>query len=406
MSRRWIVAAGAAALALFAGACGEKTPQSAGTPEDRPEVLPRLAIDAPREAAERAEVALALRADPPLSDGPRIAWRQLPGGPRVVLSGWNTPRASFRAPEDTTDYSLAFEVEIADGAGTQRAGPAEIRVRCKDDPPEVECFAPAASECGSLVVLQGQGRSYEQQQALAFEWLQVGEGPRVALDSPRSQQASFVAPEASGAYALEFELHVRDGVNPDVVAKVRVEIECDPSAAALAAGEERALLPQPELLDGTRAPAERSFPIPRGAWQLTGTLAPRADDAPSGPASATFRFEYSEHHAAAIEARRIEDRLSLRMLGLQRGEHAGPWVEPESSGERPLGELELARGVGFAFEWDGRELGVRYGPAGDPSTWPEPDFPISFPLAARPRAFAIDVRGFSAEISGWSIVGR
>jgi hypothetical protein len=254
---------------------------------------------------------------------------------------------------------------------------------------------PAPSECGDTVTLVGQGRSEESDQPLHFLWKQIGEGPAVQIEDADRPQAHFVVPDHAGKGTLSFELHVQDGVNPDVIARTHVDFECDPAYAPMPAGSVRKF----PLVDAG------GIALPRGKWELTGTLTLVPNDAQQA-ALATLRFEYGERVAGSVSLGQNGTHAGLRMFGQQRDSLETPWYEPESSGKRALGEWPANQPLGFAFEWDGHELHVHFGKPGERDKWEESPIPISFPLAARPQKFVSIVEGGKSSLSDVQLVGR
>jgi hypothetical protein len=160
--------------------------------------------------------------------------------------------------------------------------------------------------------------------------------------------------------------------------------------------------------DATRALADASKSaqsLPRGSWELAGSL-DLAQSAADRGAVATLRFEYTPLNAVAIQLAENGSRAGLRLCGLARERVDDAWSEPESSGERELGEWPADQALGFAFEWDGRELAFHWGPPGERAHWPELPFPAAFPLAARPRSFSVEVTGGEPRLGALVLTGR
>jgi hypothetical protein len=331
------------------------------------------------------------------SNGAQVsfAWRQVGSGPRAELKTPYAATMQVKAPEWTADYDLQLELHASAPGAQEASKSVTIHVKADDDPPTAEAFVPAPAECGETVALVGQGRSTETNQPLHFSWKQVGEGPQVQIEDADNAQARFVVPEYAGKRTLWFELHVQDGVNPDVIARTHVDFECDPAYASLPAGSVRKF----PLVD------VGGIPLPRGKWELTGTLALAPNDDQQG-ALATLRFEYGEVVAACVSLGQNGSHAGLRMFGLQRDSVETPWYEPNVSGKHELGEWPANQPLAFAFAWDGRELTVHFGPPGQRDKWPEPPMPIVFALSSRPKKFVSTAEGGKSSLSDVQLVGR
>jgi hypothetical protein len=331
------------------------------------------------------------------SNGAQVSysWRQVGAGPRAEFKTPYAATTTIKAPESNANYDLQFELQASAPGATDASSSVTVHVAADDDPPTAEAFVPAPAECGELVALVGQGRSAESNQPLHFLWKQVGEGPQVQLEDADHAQARFVVPEYAGKRTLWFELHVQDGVNPDVIARTHVDFDCDPAYAPLATGSVRKF----PLVD------VGGIPLPRGKWELSGTLALAPNDEKQG-ALATLRFEYGEVVAACVSLGQNGSHAGLRMFGQQRDSVETPWYEPEISGKRELGEWPANQPLAFEFAWDGHELNVRFGPPGERDKWPESPMPTVFPLSSRPKKFVNTVEGGKVALSDVQLVGR
>jgi hypothetical protein len=369
-------------LVALLASCGadEKPKVEAGPPPASPTAAFAVDVAAPAQIDEGATATLAASAqDAQPAEKLAFAWKQV-GGPTVALATPFAAATTFRAPDQIADYELRFEVAITHGERMAKKL-AAVRVRADDDPPTGEIYAPDGGECGSRVVVTGQGRTLEPQE-LRFAWKQIDEGPRVELGQDSASQVTFVPPEAAGEYSISLEFSVSDGVNPPVTSRAKLAIACDPSAAPLAAGTTRALSTK----------TDEPSPLPRGKWAVSGALS-LTPAQPDAPAIATLRFEYGADAAAAIALTQQGASAQLRMFGLVRDGAKEPWREPHSSGKEDLGEWPADQPLGYELEWDGQELAVHWGPPGERASWPEPPFPVSFHLASRPHALVVTVSG-------------
>jgi len=410
--RRRSVSPFALALATFVfAACGKHAPQPQA-PKQEPTAAPIAPVAPKTEPAPQAPTITASAIGPAqVNEGDAttlmgmatcsssaalsFAWSQVGAGPRVELK---TPYASgttFKAPEYSVDYELQFELRVSAPGAQDATSPLKVHVQADDDPPTAEAFVPPTAECGEVVALVGQGRAEEPNQPLHFMWKQVGEGPHVEIEDADRPQARFVVPEYAGKRTLLFELHLQDGVNPDVIARTHVDFECDPAYASLPAGSERKF----PLVD------VGGIPLPRGKWEFTGSLELAPSDDKQG-ALATLRFEYGDLVAAAVSLGQNGSHAGLRMFGLQRDSVETPWYEPDVSGKRELGDWPADQPLAFEFTWDGRELTLHFGPPGARDKWPEPPYPITFPLSSRPKKFVSTAAGGVVSLSDVQLVGR
>jgi hypothetical protein len=325
---------------------------------------------------------------PPAGVEPRFSWSQVGRQPLVPIRTPSSPALRLRAPEATADYEIVLDLRV-------RAGERELRrevrvaVRADDDPPRAEVVAPQRAECGEQVALVGQAHN-EPLQGVEVEWVQLGQGPRVALDASDRLQASFVAPEHDGPYRVELELRVRDGTHPPAAAACAVEVACDPAAAPLEPGVELTL----------SGAAGVVHPLPRGPWELSGALE-LADGA--APASAWLRFECADQAAALALEGTGGAELALSTRGWVRGPD-GAWLEPEWSGGQPLGPWTAGVRLVFAFEFDGRELSVAFAPDGGREPG-EPPLRWRLPIGRRPQSFGVVTGGAGARVGDLRLRG-
>lgn len=313
----------------------------------------------------------------------RVTWLQNGVQPKASLPKVPGPHLKLQAPEWIADYDLVLQAHVESGSSVVDQV-FTIRVKADDDPVRASFVAPGSAECGELVSLIAQTHN-EVFQPTQVEWKQAGDGPRVQFDASDRHQAHFFAPEHEGPYALEIELHASDGVNAPEVSRMKIEIECDPIATPLPAGSTLVLASTLGV----------DSPLPRGAWELEGTLALATKDA-STPAQARLRLASGPLCAALVlDVHGGEAQLST--AGLSRTPE-GAWIEPEFKSGMPLGPWPADVALGFRFVSDGREVKVLFGPAGANDQWPELPFDIVLPIGKRPRTFTIDAVGGSATL--------
>ncbi len=336
-------------------------------------------VSAPAQAAEGAQLAFEAHASGMGDRVVRYEWSPLSTQPRLVIPNSYQPATTITAPEWTADYDLCVRLRAAAGNDVVIKD-VTVHVAADDDPPYAEAFVTPRNECGETLLLVGQGHN-EIMQGITYEWKQVGDAPRAAIDGVHNSQATCVLPEHDGPYAMQFEFHVSDGVNPPSIARAEVAVDCDSSFAPLAAGTQLKLAGEPGY---TQA-------LPRGHWEIEGSLALTPTKVGEA-AIATLRFEYGGAAGVALAMTNDGARAGLRRFGLLRASD-NTWSEPASSGKMELGEWPADQPLGFAFGWDGHELAIHWGPPGSREHWPSLPFPVDFPLASRPQAFAIEVVG-------------
>lgn len=309
-------------------------------------------------------------------------WFHLGVQPRLVVPAVDAPSIELTAPDWLRDTQLGVGVRVSVGTESVERE-FEFTLRADDDAPLAELAAPSACECGEIVSLIGQSHN-EVLQEVQVEWSQLGEGPRIDFSARDRFQAQFIAPEHDQSYSLEVQFRVRDAGGGESTARTRIAVACEPDAVPLPPGAELVLL----SLVGIECQ------LPRGAWALEGSL--KLIPSGSGAAEALLRFSY-EDKGAGVKLARTGEECSLATVGVNRSPE-GVWFEPEFGSGMPLGPWPAELTLGFVFESNGREVTVRFGPAGSPDPWPEMPIEVFLPLGKRPRSFAIDVIGGSAEL--------
>ncbi len=349
-----------------------------------------LTVAAPATCEEGAR--LALEAKWPEAAEAAFTWSQV-RGPAVKFSATKGASVTLVAPQALANYELEFECR-AEAAGVVKTARHVVKVGADDDPPLAQTFVAPRAECGAVLLLTGQGQNPEILQGITYAWRQVGEGPRVTLEYSDRPQAWCTPPEHEGAYKLEFEFAVMDGVNKPTVAKVEVAIECDPRFAPLAPDQ---------VLELSRG-AFLDTPLPRGSWVMNATLRLEREAADK-PAVLTLRMPTTPRTAAAINYETREGRGWVRRYGMER-DAKDEWKEPQLSGNQDLGEWELDKPLGLEVAWDGRAMSVRIGEPGKRETWFEPPYPTDMNLPARPRSVFLDVSGAKLVLDDFHLRGR
>jgi hypothetical protein len=178
-------------------------------------------------------------------DGETLAfeWVQT-AGPAVVLSGADTAKPFFSAPEVGQDgVTLTFALTVSDGIDSANAS-INVIVENVNHPPTANSGDDQTKIEGSEVTLNGSGTDSDSD-PLSFQWTQVS-GPTVSLSGSSTANPTFTAPavEAGGA-TLVFSLVVNDGLENSSPSEVTVTIQNvnDPPAANLARANPNHLWP-------------------------------------------------------------------------------------------------------------------------------------------------------------------
>ena len=147
----------------------------------------------------------------------RYRWMQT-SGPTVVLSGADTPNASFTAPEVTLENlveELEFQLTVTDDDGASDTAVVLVGViydpfTNENEPPTANAgFDQTVSE-NTLVTLSGSGNDTDGF-IVGYLWIQL-DGTPVELIGWDAPNPSFFAPEVDSDEELVFELTVFDDV--------------------------------------------------------------------------------------------------------------------------------------------------------------------------------------------------
>lgn len=137
------------------------------------------------------------------------AWQQLEGPP-VQLTGADTARSAFSAPEVTTNTKLVFELTVSDGALSQKDR-VDVWVAQVNRPPVADAGEDVAAESLARMTLDGRGSADpDDGSSLTYIWEQT-EGPEAVLSGPYTAQPTVVMPAVAADTVLTFKLTVSDG---------------------------------------------------------------------------------------------------------------------------------------------------------------------------------------------------
>jgi K319-like protein len=173
----------------------------------------------------------------PANDPITFAWKQTEG-PTVALSGDNTAKVTFTAPNVPQNTALKFQLTVTDTKNQlSDTDAAFLLVRQTitpppsptptpsplptptPTPPPTSNLPPVANaghpgpdqvvDGGSPVTLDGSASHDPDGDQLAFSWKQT-EGPAVALSGDNTAKVTFTAPNVPQNTALKFQLTVTD----------------------------------------------------------------------------------------------------------------------------------------------------------------------------------------------------
>ncbi len=150
--------------------------------------------------------------DPDPGDSITYKWEQIGGSSTVELTGANSAKASFTAPNVLNDTKLDFQLTVTDSSGSSDTDRTSVNVRGDNDPPIAEAGPNQNVNEGSLVILNG-SNSYDSDlgDTITYQWIQTGGNPTVTLNGANTATPSFTAPNVrvEGA-SLTFKLTVTD----------------------------------------------------------------------------------------------------------------------------------------------------------------------------------------------------
>jgi MYXO-CTERM domain-containing protein len=167
---------------------------------------PDLTVD------ERAQVSLTGTAYDVDGNALTYAWTQV-SGPAVTLTGDNTLKPSFTAPEVTANARLVLRLTVSDGTGPGSASASDtvaITIRQVNRAPTVNAGLDAIVDERSPATLSASASDLDGTQ-LTYLWTQLS-GTPVALLNYNQATATFIAPEFTlTGTPLTFRVTVSDG---------------------------------------------------------------------------------------------------------------------------------------------------------------------------------------------------
>ena len=133
--------------------------------------------------------------------------------PVITLTGANTARPTFTAPEITEDTPITFVLTVTDGADNTSTDEVTITVK-NNQPPAANAGPDQTVAEGAAVTLDGSGSNdLDSGDTLTYSWSQTGGTPNVTLTGATAAKPTFTAPSQLAANAsLTFTLTVSDGL--------------------------------------------------------------------------------------------------------------------------------------------------------------------------------------------------
>ena len=135
---------------------------------------------------------------------------------RVVMSGSDTAKASFKAPiVPVNNSALTFKLTVKDNSGLNSSDLVRVSILKAikpDNPPRANAGVDQAAAANTVVTLIG-NKSFDldAKDNLTYHWKQIGGIPLVTLRGSNSASPQFTAPDVSTNSTLFFSLTASDG---------------------------------------------------------------------------------------------------------------------------------------------------------------------------------------------------
>ena len=239
------------------------------------------------------------------------AWAQTAGSPTVTLTGADTAKATFVAPEVTGPTPLTFTLTVKESGGASNSASVVITVKPENRPPVANAGQAQTVDQGATVTLDGSGSSDPDGTIAAYAWTQ-SEGPSATLSRPSTAKPTFVAATAG---TLTFNLTVTDDAGATASQTVSITVLAPNRAPQADAGVPQTAAPEDAItLDGTGS-TDPDGTITSYAWtQTAGTpvtltgadtseatfVAPELPA--SGTLSLTFKLTVTDDRGATASA--------------------------------------------------------------------------------------------------------
>jgi len=229
----------------------------------------------------------------------------------VTLTGADTAKATFVAPEVTGPTPLTFTLTVKESGGASNSASVVITVKPENRPPVANAGQAQTVDQGATVTLDGSGSSDPDGTIAAYAWTQ-SEGPSATLSRPSTAKPTFVA---AAAGTLTFSLTVTDDAGATASQTVSITVLAPNRAPQADAGGPQTAAPEDAVtLDGTGS-TDSDGTITSYAWtQTAGTpvTLTGADTAEatfvapelpaSGTLSLTFKLTVTDDRGATASA--------------------------------------------------------------------------------------------------------
>jgi hypothetical protein len=149
------------------------------------------------------------------SDGNLVKyeWKQTAGSPTVTLTGADTAKPTFTAPDVTADTTLTFELTVTDNQNATAKDTVNVQVKkvVANVPPVADAGEDQTVDKKTTVILDGSGSADSDGTIASYYWEQT-DGTMVALfrSDVYGRELTFVTPDVSADETLTFKLTVTD----------------------------------------------------------------------------------------------------------------------------------------------------------------------------------------------------
>ena len=160
-------------------------------------------------------------------DALTYSWVQILGSPAVTLSGENTAKPTFTAPQldlrGAEGTTLTFQLTVSDGTSSSTSN-VNVRVSNVNHAPLADAGIDETVPELTTVTLHGENSADTDGDKLSYSWVQTS-GIPVALANATTATPSFTAPDVTAAGAiLTFRLAVNDGYGGTATDAVSVTV--------------------------------------------------------------------------------------------------------------------------------------------------------------------------------------
>jgi uncharacterized protein (TIGR03382 family) len=159
----------------------------------------------------------------PDGDALSYRWTQT-GGPTVQVTGQDTNKLQFTAPEVSADTMLAFTLVVSDPDGAQSdVLSVSVKVLNVNKAPAAQARKLGNSASGETVTLDASLSKDMDGEQLTYKWEQTN-GPAVTLSSDKEPTVTFKAPTTTTNVTLTFKVTVTDTHGASASQEVQVEV--------------------------------------------------------------------------------------------------------------------------------------------------------------------------------------